>query len=463
MYKTIPFVLLAFISNFWQGCKSGAKTIASAPRPAESYAPEQAEQPLVSSLAIPVSIPIDEVLRKLNTTLSQIALYEDYSYDDNGRDDLMMNAWLSQNITANLSSNTIKYRVPLKLWLKKRLLVGEAEATGELALSFRTTYSINPDWTLTTQTIVEYHEWLSKPVLKTGLGDISVETIANLALSRSKKTLAESLDKTVGEQMSLRPYVESMWTALQTPSMLSEEYKMWIKTTPTSIAMTPIRTWNNTIQSTIAVNCINEVTFGAQPFFRANSLLPNLVVQEQVKDEFQMQFATDVPFGEAERLARQMMVGQVFESGKNKVQIQDIQIWGNNDRLIVNSKLTGSFNGDIFFTGRPKFNPTKNAIEVADLDFHVDTRNFLYRSAAWLFQGPIKRKMAAAMVFPLEENLNTMKTSVQETLNRYEIQPGIILSGTLDSVKVNDTRLTPAGIRVDIFSKGKVNLDVKGL
>jgi Domain of unknown function (DUF4403) len=463
MYKIIPLILLAFLSQLWAGCKSGSKATTNAPRPAESYATETVEQPLLSSLAIPVSIPVSELLRKINGTLSQAALYEDYSYDDGGRDDLMMNAWLSQNITANLSNNNIQYRVPLKLWLKKRLLVGEAEAVAELALSFRTTYTINPDWTLSTKTTVEYHEWLSKPVLKTGLGDVSVETLANLALNRSKKSLAESLDEVVSQQMSLRPYVESMWTALQTPSLLSDEYKMWIKTTPTSIAMTPIRSWNNTLQSTIAVECINEVTFGTQPFFRANSVLPNLTLKDQVTDNFQMQFATDVPFGEAERLARQMMVGQVFESGKNKVQVQDVQIWGNNDRLIVNSKLSGSFNGDVFFSGRPKFNPQKNSIEVADLDFHVDTRNFLYKSAAWLFQGPLKRKMAAAMVFPLDENLNTLKTSVQETLNRYEIQPGIILTGTLDSVKVNDTRLTPSGIRVDIFSKGKVSLDVQGL
>ncbi|MBK8425867.1 MAG: DUF4403 family protein [Lewinellaceae bacterium] len=56
-----------------------------------------------------------------------------------------------------------------------------------------------------------------------------------------------------------------------------------------------------------------------------------------------------------------------------------------------------------------------------------------------------------------------MKTSVQESLNYYEIQPGVVLTGTVDSVTVENTRVTPTSIRVNLFSKGKVNVDVKGL
>ena len=176
-----------------------------------------------------------------------------------------------------------------------------------------------------------------------------------------------------------------------------------------------------------------------------------------------MRFATDVPFAEAERLAKNMMVGQVFESGKKKVKVEDLVLWGNNDRIVVNTKLSGSFNGQIYFIGRPEFNALKNQIEVKDLDFQVDTRNFLLRSASWIFQGPIKKKMAASMTFPLEQNIASIKNSVQQALSSYPIQPGITLYGALDSVAVQDTRVTPTGIRVNLFSTGKVNVDVKGL
>ncbi len=434
--------------------------VGDAPKPTEQYSTVQ-ETPLVSSIAVPVTIVLDDLVRNLNATLGGKALYEDFSYDDNGKDELMLNVWKSQDITMYLSGNTIKYRVPVSLWMKRRLMIGEAEASGELALSFKTIYQINPDWTLTTKTEVEYHEWLKQPVLKTGLGNISIETLANLGLNRSKKTLAESLDRVINQQLSLKPYVEEVWSSVQEPVLMSEEYKMWLKTTPLSIAMTPLSNDTRNIRTTLQVQCHNDVSFGEKPTFRENTKVPNLTLLESAADDFQMQFATDVPFPEAERLAKAMMVGQVFESGSKKVRVEDLKIWGNNDRLIVLSQLSGAFNGKIYFMGKPRYNATKNAVEVADLDFHIDTKNFLHKSASWIFQGTIKKQMAAAMTFPLDENIATLKQSVQETLNRYEIQPGVVLTGTLDEVKVLDTRLNTNGIRVDIYSKGKINVEIK--
>lgn len=443
-------------------CKSTQYT--NAPKPAEQYN-AVVETPLVSTLTIPVNISIGDLLNSINTRLSGKALYEDYSYSDNGNDGFMLNAWKSQDIRLNLSGQTIKYYVPLKLWMKKNLYVGEAEAEGELALAFKTTFEIKEDWSLGTNTEVEYYEWLSKPVLKTGLGNISIETLANLALNRSKKELSATIDRIVSQQLSLRPYVQEAWDALQEPTLLSEEYKMWVKTTPTGISMSPVTADWNSIHAKIAVECLNDVSFGEKPAFRENSYLPNLryIGYDDTPDEFQVRIATDVPFPEAERLAKNMMVGQVFESGKNKVKVEDIQLWGNNDKLVVNSTLSGSFNGHIYFIGRPVYNPKKNQIEVADLDFHIDTERFLYKSASWLFKGPIKKKMREAMTFPMEENIRELRTEVQNSLNHYELQPGVVLTGTVDSVTVENTLVTPTSIRVNLFSKGKVNVDVKGL
>lgn len=455
-----PFFLLAVMFSL-PFCKTAKTT--DAPKPAEVYNYTE-EPPLISTLTIPVNISMFDMVSSLNARLSGKALYEDYSFTDNGNDGLMLNIWKSQDISLFLSGNTIKYRIPLKLWMKKELLLGaSAEAEGELALNFKTTFSIQDDWSLKTATEVEYHEWLSPPVLKTGLGKLSVESIANIALNRSKRTLSQTLDRIVSQQLSLRPYVQEAWMALQTPILLDSAYQMWVKTTPTSISMTPILNLGDAIRAKIAVECLNDVTFGAKPAFRENSPLPPLRYVEDAPDEFQVRVATDVPFPEAERIAKNIMVGQVFESGGKKVKVEDILLWGNNDRVVVNSRLSGSFKGNIYFIGKPTYNAKKNQIEIKDLDFHVDTKNMLLRSASWIFQGAIKNQMKKAMEYPLDEDLRTLKSSLQETLGAYVIQPGVTLNGTVDSITVENTRVTPTSIRVNLFSKGKVNLDVKGL
>lgn len=456
--KPFSIAFLSFILVF--GCKTAQYT--NAPRPGENYLNYQ-ETPLVSTIAIPVTISINDLTTSLNNRLQGV-LYEDNSFHDNGNDGLMFRATKTQPISLYLGGQTIKYRVPLKIWLRKSLFIGSAEAEGELALNFKTTFSLNPDWTLGTVTDLEFYEWISKPVLKTGLGDLSIETIANIAINQSRRTLTQTLDKAVSQQFSLRPYVQEAWNAIQEPVLLSEDYKTWVKTTPTSIGITPLRTDWNSIYATISVECLNDVVFGEKPAFRENSFLPNLrFIPEDTPGDYQLRIATDIPFLEAERLAKNLMVGQVFQSGKRKVRVEDIQIWGNNDKLVVNSRLSGSFKGNIYFIGRPVFNPEKKQIEVADLDFHVDTRNFLHKSAAWLFQGTIKRQMRDAMTFPLETELRDLRNEVQNSLTRLELQPGVLLTGTIDSLTVENTLLTPTSIRVNVFSKGKLNLDVKGL
>lgn len=440
-------------------CKSTKNT--SAPNPGEQYN-TVIEPPLVSTITIPVSIGVNDLVNSLNNRLQGV-LYEDNSYTDNGNDDLMMKVNKIQPITMSLSGNTLKYRVPVKIWAKQKLFIGTAEVEGELALNLKTAYTLNPDWSLTTTTEVEYHEWLKKPVLKTGLGDVGIESLANLALNRSKKTLSQTLDRTISQQFSLKPYVQEAWNALQAPVLLDETYRMWVKTTPVSIGITPLVSDWSFIRAKIAVDCLNDVTFGEKPAFRENSNLPNLTHIEDAPEEFQVRIATDVPFPEAERLAKNMVVGQVFESGKNKVTVGDLQLWGNNDRVVVNAKVNGSFNGNIYFIGKPVMNVEKNRIEVTDLDFHTDTRSFLLKSAAWLFSGPIKKRMRDAMTFPLDENIGELKKSVQQTLNYYQIQPGVVLTGTVDSITVEKTRVTASGIRVDLYSKGKLSVDVKGL
>jgi len=444
---------------FFAACKSGE--YASAPKPLESYTAPP-EVPLVSTLTIPVNISETELIRALNARLTG-PLYEDYSYTDNSNDGLMLKVLRSQDISLFLSGNTIKYRIPLKLWMKKNLLVTEAEAEGELALNMKTTFAIRPDWSLATTTEVEYHEWLTRPVLKTGLGDVGVEAIANLALNRSKRVLTQSIDRYVSQQISVKPSVEAAWLALQEPVLLDSAYRMWVKTTPTAISMTPLATYNGAINAKIAVECLTDVTFGEKPTFRENSNLPALRTIDDASDDFTVRIATDVPFAEAERLAKSSLIGQVFSSGKKKVKIEDIQLWGNNDKVVVNSKLSGAFNGNIYFIGRPEYNAQKNQIEVADLDYQVDTRNFLFRTAAWLFQGTIKNQMKNAMTFPLDENIRALRASVQESLTNYQIQPGILLNGSVDSLTVENTRVTPLGIRVNLYSKGKVKVEVKGL
>jgi Domain of unknown function (DUF4403) len=442
-------------------CKAQQKTGEPA-APLEQYDP-YTEEPVTSQLTIPIRITKYELNRLLDAKLTG-ALYEDYSYDDHGGDGIQMNLWKNGPVQVDVYTNTIKYKIPLKYWLKKKLFIGEAESEGAFEIGFKTTYSLNSDWTLNTTTIAEYHSWTKAPVIKTGWGDVTIEWIANMLLERTKAEVSTEIDKAVKENLNLRQSMMETWVALQAPTLMDTTYQMWLKVTPKTVSMTPLYVDNEAIFAKIGIDCITDVTFGKEPRFRANNDLPALSVVDYFQDEgFRMRVITDLTFGEAERIANMSMKDYVVEAGGKKIKVENLNLFGNGDQMVVKTKLSGDFNGNIYFKGTPYYNTEKIMIEMKDFDYDVETRNFLHRTASWLFSGPIKKKMAESMTFPLDENLWALRSSIQETLNHYQISEGIVCRGTISTLKVEQTALTKGGFRIVLAAEGKVQVDIEGL
>jgi hypothetical protein len=459
--KLSVIYLIAFLLIWpFTACKSQKSLEPSAPT--EHYQ-DHDDVPLVSTIMIPIHITKWELNKLIDTKLAG-PLYEDYSYDDQGGDEMMMNLWKNGPVEVEVFSNVIKYKIPLKYWLKKKLLIGEAESEGAFEISFRTTYTLNSDWTIHTNTITEYHTWTKAPVIKTGWGDITIQWIANLLVNRSKAEISGEIDKIFKESLNLKAMVAETWLTLQSPTLISPEYQMWMKVTPQSIATTPLYSNGEAIVAKIGLNCVADVTFGEKPSFRKNQDLPNLEVAEYINDDaFQMRVLTDITYEEAERLANLTMKGYVIEAtGGKKVTVEGIHLFGNGNELVVKTKLSGAFNGNIYFTGTPVYDTLTNAITLANFNYDLETRNFLHRTANWLFSGTIKKKMQESMSFPLEENIASLRTSVQGALSNFQITQGVMLRGQLKDVKVLDTKLMQNSIRVVLFCDGKVHVDVEG-
>ena len=267
-YRLIVFYTL-FFAMIWPftACKS-QKALEPA-EPEEVYDPFL-DTPVVSIITIPVRITKYELNRLIESQMSG-PLYEDYSYTDQGNDELMMNLWKNGPVDVEVFSNLIKYKIPLKYWLKKKLFIGEAESEGAFELSFKTSYTLNPDWTINTNTVTEYYNWTSPPVIKTGWGDITIQWIANLLINRSKAEIASQIDESIKTNLNIGSAVKDAWIALQSPTLISQDYEMWLKVTPQSIRMTPLCSDGEAILSKIGVQCVTDVTFGEKPLFRKNN------------------------------------------------------------------------------------------------------------------------------------------------------------------------------------------------
>jgi Domain of unknown function (DUF4403) len=416
----------------------------------------------VSTVNIPVRLNAAEIERLLNNKLNGV-IYEDKNLDDDG---LMMKAIKSQNINIRLDGLQMTYRVPLKLWVFKKIIANRGvEAEGEIALNFKTTINIAGDWSVEPYTELVGYDWIKNMAVKTGFGNLDVKYIANIIIDRSKYTLTSTIDQQLKGQFQIKNSLAEAWQLMQRPVNIPSSYgAWWVKLTPQSIAMTPFKTTGDIIESVITATSIAEVIAGSEkPNFRPNTYLPPFQLGYSTLNEFAVNLTTDISMKEAEGMAKNFSVGQKFYPGGKEIQVKDIQLFGQNDKIVVNTKFSGSYEGSLYLIGKPVFNVLKNSIELQDLDYDLQSKDFLLKSAKWMFDKTILKKMKEACVFPLDENVKFFKTMMNDQLRNYKFNNNVILKGIVNDLKVNRIQIVEGNIKIFVSSTGTLSLDVNGL
>lgn len=433
-------------------------------KPMESYVEPVEVPPSVSTVNIPIRLNAAEIERLLNNKLNG-AIYEDNNLEDDG---LMLKATKTQNINIKLDGFTMSYRVPLKLWVFKKVLGSKGiEAEGELALNFKTAVNVQPEWWMWTKTELVGQEWIRNMTVKTGLGNIDVKYLADIIIGRSKTMLTETLDKQITQAFQIRPQVEEAWNIMQKPVSIASQYgTWWVKLTPQSVEMTPFTTSGDVLKANIGVQSIAEVVAGSNgqtPTFRPNTTLPQFKMGYNDTDDFGVNLTTDISFAEAEQIAKNLVVGQVFNPGGKTIRVENLQLFAQNDKMVVNTKFTGDYAGSLYLIGTPKFDGQKNTIYLDNVEYDLQTKAFLLKSATWLFDKTILKKMKEACVFPLDANVLAFKTMMNDQLKNYRMNSNVSIKGAVEDIKVTDIQLQKDKIKIWVTSKGKLNLDVEGL
>ena len=138
-------------------------------------------------------------------------------------------------------------------------------------------------------------------------------------------------------------------------------------------------------------------------------------------------------------------------------------MYGQNERLIIKAGLKGSMNGYIYLKGIPHYDPVTQKLSMQGLDYDLDTKNSIIKTAGWLLQGQFSRMMENKMVFPIGDQISDAKRTIQAALSNFKIIDGVLLKGTLTDIVPDKVYLTPKHIYSVVFAQGNVNLRVDGL
>lgn len=445
---------------------ASCKTTMQIERPKESYLPSNLA-PAISELPLEVEVDIKKLEAAINKKMNGL-IFEGEKLNNQ---DLSVKIWKAQNFSFIVKNNVIEYRVPLKLWTrfawtveKFGISVGDNyEANGSIALNYKTTIEIDKNWKLVAKTTPNGFQWIETPKLNVIGVSVPVTPIANIALQKSEKLITDQIDAALAQMVDLKKYVTMAWTEAQKPMQVSAENNLWVRITPKDVLVSPFETKGQKLNVSISLQALIESFMGVKPEQNKPTAVPAFKMAATQPKEFNLNIAADATYDKISEMAKSQLVNKTFTEGKKTITITDLSVFGSNGKPVFVADVTGSLKGRIYFTGTLAYNAEKVAVEVLNPEFDLKTKNALVKSAGWLLNGLIIKKITPYLTYPVKTELESMKAEANKMLSNYKVYDGVSLTGKLNNVSVKSLDLVPGAIRLNANVRGNIALNVDEL
>ena len=270
--------------------------------------------------------------------------------------------------------------------------------------------------------------------------------------------MGQQIDEMTSTYFDLKAIVASAWSSITRVLSVSEEYKAWLLVNPNKVTMSPMVIQGDSIQTYLSLSAKPQLNIGEKPMANGVTKIPDYA---QVLGESQrtiLVLRTKLPFSETKSLTLKQVGGQTFSSGKKSVTVEDVNYFGINNKLGVELTLSGAYKGKIFLTGTPKIDTLTNLINLPDLEFNLETKNFLVKTAGWILKSNLKKMIQENINFYLTLNLNDTKKELEKQLNEYPLATGFRMKSKIDQLSVDNIQITSDGILLDMGIGGNLGI-----
>ncbi len=322
---------------------------------------------------------------------------------------------------------------------------------------------LSSSWVLTTQTESKGFSIKKDPYMNLGPININIRSVVEQVLKTQLTELAKMIDRTIREQIVLKKYAEQAWKELQKPILADSTYNAWIYFAPKTLILSPLRADKDRLSINGALLTEINTKLGDKPIVRETAF-PELILKDEVPSGFKIDLLAEIDFKEATREARLAFKDSTFEvSAKKRVTVNDIEVFGRGNEIYIKVQMSGALRAVVYLKGKPAFDQERQEIYFQHLDYELNTRQVLLKSASWLLKGTLKKKMDAAFRYPVKQDLDAAATAVRSYLSGYNYRNLLEIKGSLRSLTLRDVGSDDEVIRARFSAEGKASLKIVGL
>lgn len=465
-FLIFTLLTLSFLILLTASCSSGKKLDTSKPEP--DLKSPVAYESQVSFLKLPVTIELKDIEHQINKNLNGLIYNDSIITDDN----LELKVWKQAPILIKSDEgiNKIKTVLPLKINAKYRygfekmgIKLYDAKEFNLNALITLSSEIGLTNWKLTTKTEIKSLDWTESPTVNILGKEVVITYLINPAVRIFKSKIEKTIDESIKSSLNFKPYVLNTLEEISKPVQLSEEYESWLRVVPTELYVTDAELKKNKITMEMGLKCSIETIIGKEPTkeFDRNKIVLRPVIK--MPDKLNANIIAVSTYADAAKIISNNFKDQEFSDGKRKVLITNVDLWQKDGKMIIALDVKGSINGKVYLAGFPQFNTETKEIYFDKLEYTLDTKNVLIKSANWLAKGTILRKIQENCRYSIQSNMEEGKQNTLKYLTNYSPMKGVVVNGKIHEFEFQKIVLTPTAILAFIKITGEVNLNIDGL
>lgn len=369
-------------------------------------------------------------------------------------------------------SGALVIEVPTKVKVKiyRRKLNGERGSTlgtgsAKLTVRISTEPTIEDDWSMIGNTAVTW-SWDDSPSITVASIDIELNDRLDDKIDAAMATAAKEIDAALLEEAPLRASVEETWSELGTARQLKRSPSVWMRFEPEAFFSDDPQMTGRGMEITIGAQGVLETSLSQ----RMSDIEVAPLADRQAPTSSsgaRLNVPVQLAWGTLKSTMASKLEGMVFEaSGASATITELVALYPSGENIAVGLKLNietpaGSTEAEAWAAGRLVLDAAGDRITMEDFSYDAATGQAVLDAAHDALRDDIVAWVQQQLTLPFSDEIDNIKDTFTEVLAGVELSEGVLLSGTINQVRMRDVRLTDTHLILDASVVCELSLRVQ--
>ncbi|MDX2196491.1 MAG: DUF4403 family protein [Cytophagales bacterium] len=346
----------------------------------------------------------NDLINKINTTIP-INIYE------TGADNKVMNIKVLRGDSIKIISDNGESMLSIPLKINAKLVLDKESTNLPINLNINTDFEImvycsfalisEDDNKLKTKVNIQRFEWVKTPKIRAGFFEIDAAPYLEPYIKSKLAEVSSQITESINSKIDLTFAIQLLIKPLENPIKLSDNPLFYLHIIPENLYFSKILLQNDSLY--MLAQCQAKTHFqntekkmyskSLLSFKPSTDLLPPSVYIRLRLDNI----ANMYPKAELEKLTG----------------ISDINMYQSGEYIIAEASMSGKYKGRVYLKGKPYLDTTTNEIKFKNMEYELETKNMLVRSAQWM----IDKKIDKIIEQKLKVNINQVSGKIVNDYN----------------------------------------------